>query len=702
MNTTCPFLAALGLTATLAAAPASQTNSVGMRLIAIPAGEFLMGQDSRQTSFRSPWSVEKDRGADWDEQPAHRVRLMAGLRIGATEVTNAQYEQFESAHRKRRPKVSAGDDDAVVQVSWNDAVRFCAWLSAKEGVSYRLPTEAEWEYACRAGTSTLFAYGDELPAKYQPIVPGHMHAYSIYFRDPAAMPAYYQVQENIGLRVGQRPPNAWGLFDLHGNVEEWVQDWYGPYDARAQVDPVGLATGQFRVTRGGAYSQWARLLRSANRAGMIPDLRNDTIGFRVVQAPALPQPAPVTAAAPRALATAAEPTASAPNAPAFFRGPLEYVQIPLGSMGPVFSKHNHDPALTVCPNGDLLAIWYTCEEEPGSELAVVSSRLPRGASEWTPAEIFWDIPDRNDHGPALWWDGGQTLYHFNGLKQLPGSIVRTSNDNGYTWSAPRVFSLLTQANEAVLRTRDGRILASLDGPFQTTALEASADRGASWQSLSSFPVKPALAPGGSGPAIAGIHAGVVELRDGQLFAFGRLDQIEVQKAFSGQTPISRSADGGRTWHYSVSPFRVISSSQRLTLKRLREGPILLCSFTEERVKKDDFGRVIGGRPLHERRGATFTRPDGTEFTGHGLFAALSYDEGRTWPVRRVITPGGAARLQSSTDGGKFTLSETEGEPSGYLAMAQAPDLTIHLISSRNHYRFNLAWLTAGRMPPAGQ
>jgi hypothetical protein len=370
-------------------------------------------------------------------------------------------------------------------------------------------------------------------------------------------------------------------------------------------------------------------------------------------------------------------------------------------MGPLFSKHNHDPALTVCPNGDLLAIWYTCEEEPGSELAVVSSRLPRGASEWSPAEIFWDTPDRNDHGPALWWDGDQTLFHFNGLKQLPGSIVRTSVDNGYTWSAPRVFSALTQANEAVLRTRDGRILASLDGPFQTTALEASADRGASWQSLTSYPVKPVLAPEGTGPAIAGIHAGIVELRDGRLFAFGRIDQIEVQKAFAGQTPISQSTDGGRTWRYSISPFRVISSSQRLTLKRLREGPLLLCSFTEERVKKDDFGRVIGGRPLHERRGAIFTRPDGTEFTGHGLFAALSYDEGQTWPIRRVITPGGPARLHSSTDGGKFTLSETEGEPSGYLAMAQAPDRTIHLISSRNHYRFNLAWMTAGRTPPIG-
>src|SRR5207253_1330589 len=103
---------------------------------------------------------------------------------------------------------------------------------------------------------------------------------------------------------------------------------------------------------------------------------------------------------------------------------------------------------------------------------------------------------------------------------------------------------------------------------------------------------------------------------------------------------------------------------------------------------------IGGRPLNERTGAKFTRRDGTEFTGHGLFAALSFDEGKTWPVRRLITPGGAARLQASTDSGKFTMSDTEAEPSGYLSMVQAPDRVVHLISSRNHYRFNLAWLTA--------
>ena len=682
------FLAA-SLAGPLIGAPEPYTNSIGLRLVPIAAGEFTMGQDARLTSFRSPWSVEKDRGADWDEAPAHRVRIARAFFIGATEITNAQYERFDPAHRSKRTKASANDDDAVVQVSWHDAVRFCAWLSAQEGRTYRLPTEAEWEYACRAGTMTFFSYGDELPTGYQTLVPAHIHAFQVYFRDVSAPPAYYRVQDTVSARVGQRPPNAWGLFDVHGNVEEWCHDWYAPYSSGEQRDPAGPVAGDFRVTRGGSFSQLARQLRSANRASMIPNSGNDFIGFRVVQAEPIagnaaeagPKPDQTTAVA-RSSPTA--PFSASESTKPFFHGPQEYVKIPTGSMGPLFSKHNHDPGITVCPNGDLLAIWYTCEEEPGSELAVVSSRLRRGATEWEPAAIFWDAADRNDHGPALWWDGADTLYHFNGLKQIGGSVVRRSRDSGHTWSAPIVYSKATQANEANFRTRDGRLLASLDGPHQSTVLEASADGGATWLALSNITKKPEFIPGNTGPAIAGIHAGVVELKDGRLLALGRFDAIENQRAFKDTTPRSISADGGRTWTYSVSPFLPISSGQRFTLKRLKEGPLLLCSFTEMRVKKDDFGRVIGGKPLNERVGMKLPAPGRGEVTVHGLFAALSFDEGETWPVRRLVTPGGAQRLETGIDGGKFNLGETEAEPSGYLAMAQDPTGAIHLISSRNY------------------
>lgn len=130
----------------------SLTNSIGMKLVRIEPGSFTMGQDGPAADYKVKDHAAKFDDADWDEKPAHRVTISAAFSIGATEVTCGQYRQFAS--------VKGADDDAVTGVSWDDAVKFCAWLSAKEGKTYRLPTEAEWEYACRAGTTTLFPTGD--------------------------------------------------------------------------------------------------------------------------------------------------------------------------------------------------------------------------------------------------------------------------------------------------------------------------------------------------------------------------------------------------------------------------------------------------------------------------------------------------------------------------------------------------------------
>lgn len=184
--------------------------------------------------------------------------------------------------------------------------------------------------------------------------------------------------------------------------------------------------------------------------------------------------------------------------------------------------------------------------------------------------------------------------------------------------------------------------------------ERSTDGGKSWQ---------VIGPVNEGHAIQAIQPSILIHPEKHLQALGSTSQAE-------------------------SPFLAISSGQRFTLKRLKEGPLLLCSFTEMRVKKDNFGRVIGGKTLNERVGMKIPAPGGNEVTVHGLFAALSFDDGKTWPVRRLVTPGGAPRLQDGIDGGKFTLSDTEAEPSGYLAMAQDPAGAIHLISSRNYYCFN--------------
>jgi formylglycine-generating enzyme required for sulfatase activity len=673
------------------------TNSVGMTLVEIPAGHFLMGQEQRQTTYLAPWSAEKDRGADWFEQPVHKVEISRPFLMSATEVTNAQYEQFDPAHRSRRPtkNLSAEDDAAVVNVSWDDAGKYCQWLSQKEGKPYRLPTEAEWEYACRAGTTTLFSMGDTLPDRYHQVVPALYLAWDYYFPKGTAVPSYYNVTKTASLRVGQHGTNAWGLSDMHGNVAEWCQDWFAPYAAGAVRDPMGPATGDFRIVRGGSHSVPARLLRSASRAGMEPWVRNTSIGFRVVQAPALAAPAIEAVASPTPLPRAeGTPAPYDPSKP-FFTGPQRHVNVPAGMQGPLFAKHNHDPALAQCANGDLLAIWYTTDEETGTELAVAGTRLPAGAGEWTAPFLFWDCPNVNNHAPALFEDKDGTLFHFNGSKAMPGSVVRYSKDNGRTWSAPVPCDISTQPNEATIRTRDGRILATFDGAPYLGDIAESRDDGKTWKRITEDVRSKDFGPGSTGRAIAGIHVGLVELADGTLWALGRFDKEADHKLFHDHLPLSISRDGGRTWTYQISPFPSISWGQRFTLKRMKEGPLILCSYTDNMVKPDKTGKGILGKKTQELVGMTCTDSAGKTFTGYGLFAALSFDDGKTWPVRRLLTPGGPDQIFAGTDGGKFALGARRAEPNGYLASCVGKDGRIHLISSRNYYSFNLAWLTQG-------
>jgi len=641
------------------AAAESAVNAVGMKLVAIEPGSFTMGGAA---------------GGDFDERPAHKVTLSKAFLMGATEVTNAQYEQFDPGHKKRRGQLgfSKSDDEAVVFVTWHEAVAFCRWLSKKEGKPYRLPTEAEWEYACRAGTASPFSTGDSLPRDCL------KNARESWFPSPRG-----RNDEVVSLVVGQTPPNPWGLYDMHGNVEEWCHDWYGPYAEGDRTDPVGLAGGDYRVTRGGSHSTTPEYLRSANRMGTLPEDRSWLIGFRVVQAgmpPTEPLPVPppplnrrnVKQEVPADLAQGPDPTKP------YFKGPRTYVTIPPGSEGPLFSRHNHCPAIVNCPNGDLLAIWYTCRREPGRELDIVASRLPCGEEAWQPASPFWGAPDRNDHASALWVDEKGTLYHFNGLSTAAtwgslATIMRTSADNGATWSKARLImpehTLHHMPVESVFRMRNGRIIVPCDavpGGAGGTAVLISDDDGRTWTDPGEDKPAPTFQEGKTGPWIAGIHAGIVELSGGRLMAFGRGNSID------GHMPRSLSADGGETWTYSASPFPPIGGGQRLIVTRLKEGPILFASFAKKIAITDASGR--------ERQGS-------------GLFAALSSDEGKTWQVKRLITDDGPPRRM---DGGGnthlFTMSGNSAEPRGYLSVCQTPDGVIHLISSKLHYAFNLAWL----------
>jgi len=214
-------------------------SGVTMKLALIPAGKFMMGEGNNQ----------------------HEVTLSKPFYMGVTEVTQAQYEAVMGTN----PSKFKGATNPVDMVSWNDVTEFCKKLSEKTRQAVRLPTEAEWEYACRAGSKTGFSFGDA------------DEGFGDY--------AWYSANSgNTTHPVGQKKPNAWGLFDMHGNVCEWCADWYGEYPKGAATDPQSPASGASRVLRSGCWSSNPFGCRSATRNNFFgsPDSRYFTYGFRVV------------------------------------------------------------------------------------------------------------------------------------------------------------------------------------------------------------------------------------------------------------------------------------------------------------------------------------------------------------------------------------------------------------------------------------
>ena len=362
----------------------------------------------------------------------------------------------------------------------------------------------------------------------------------------------------------------------------------------------------------------------------------------------------------------------------FYSGPQRYVIIPRNSQGPLFSRHNHDPAICECPNGDLLAIWYSCIAENGRELNILASRKRARTEDWEPASVFWDAPDRNDHAPALWCDG-ETIYHFNGLSVAGtwgslATILRTSSDSGATWSPAR-FIIPEHGPRhmpiaSVFALSDGTIVLPCDavtGGHGGTALWLSEDRGETWKD-----------PGGT---IAGIHGSAVDLADGTLMAFGRGLEIE------GKIPMSLSKDRGKTWSIHPGNFPpLLISCQRLVCRRIkgtcREGtdPILFISFSNE--------------PLDSDSAFTFTDESGKPRPLTGMYCAVSFDDGNSWPFIRPVSDDRPDRVIESLDSRPCIMGPGSGENNGYLTACQSKDGTVHLISSTNHYSFNLAWLVS--------
>ncbi len=235
----------------------SITNSIGMELVLLPAGSFIMGGD---------WDAEQ---ADENELPQHEVTFNQAFYIGRTPVTQSQWEAVMGTN----PSEFRGGDHPVETVSHEDAGEFLRRLNHSEGSpGYRLPTEAEWEYAARAGSMSTYCFGPQA----------------------AKLSAYAWFQKNSGRTthpVGQLASNAWGLFDMHGNVHEWCADWFDRnYYARSPGEnPRGPRKGVARSLRGGDWGSEAWYCRCAIRSLSAPTRRSPRVGLRIVRA--MDQPA---------------------------------------------------------------------------------------------------------------------------------------------------------------------------------------------------------------------------------------------------------------------------------------------------------------------------------------------------------------------------------------------------------------------------
>lgn len=219
-----------------------------MEFVQIPAGEFVMGSDVSEV------------GRGTDEGPARKVRLSEPFYMGVYEVSQAQYVAVMGDN----PSQFKGDSLPVENVSWHDAVEFCKKMSEITKMKVALPTEAQWEYACRAGTTTRFSFGDS---------DSSLGEYAWYYGNSSKeSPA-----------VGRKKPNPWGLYDMHGNVYEWCSDWYvNSYVGAGTTDPQEASASKYRVFRGGCWFDLPGHCRSADRDWHPPGYKVNYVGFRVV------------------------------------------------------------------------------------------------------------------------------------------------------------------------------------------------------------------------------------------------------------------------------------------------------------------------------------------------------------------------------------------------------------------------------------
>ncbi len=687
-----------------------------LEFVPVPAGRFMMGADLGPEYITAEKAIFIQ-----DELPARPVTLTQSFEMSKYEITNAQYELFDPDHAKLRGKawgMSANDNEAVVYVNWNNAVAFCKWMSQHDPEhDYRLPTEAEWEYAARAGTRTLYIDGvkeniyDHNPLGDLLFDQNIIFPWLVTRGNRPANGIAWTTPKDVDLTVGREGPNAWGLYDMSANVQELCMDWYGPYAASDTVDPVGYVNGDSKVVRGGCHNVYIQTLRAANRISSGRTDRHFLMGFRPVRVPkgqSLPKPflrhelkiwaqnvssekyqwstdSTRSYYELKSLYTIVE-TYNSPEL-------LEQFSIPLYT-------HNHSPAITWGENGDLLMAWFTGESEKDQALTVLALRARRQAS----GELVWDDQvtefykeaDRNMHGTQLWnnavrlangFDEPFTLYRLNGIStdgrwsKLSQTFSKSTN-NGVTWSEPVTikqgfddFHLQADRNQPqgnVFVLQDGSFISFSDGSpvgGSGSTVNISKDGGKTW----SVQTEKAGPPGE--------HIVGVELNDGRILCFDRDDG----ETF-GNMPMCYSDDQGKTFSVHKSIFPPISSVMRSALIRLEYSNTSL----------DPKG--LGRKPILfvsiAPKGMEGLDANGNPATLFGSYAALSWDEGKTWPIIRVLSDvrEGEERHLAAPWNEQFVLDSTHGQPHSYWAGTQTPDGIIHLSDSRLYYAFNLAWM----------
>lgn len=538
----------------------NDTNKYDIKMLKVPAGTFYMG--GGDIEFRP------------DALPIHKVTISSDFYISEEPIKYSLFEKFYTEKYGRKPDVQEYKG-YVIGVSWYEADEFCQWLSEKEGVLYRLPTEAEWEYCARNS-------------------------------------------REIGIDR---------MCDL--SMREWCFDWYDVYSEEEEIDPAGPDSGHFKVVRGGfldnptrynTYSLdlWMRCSLPPNYRHYRDDIHNDfgrhNIGFRIVQGKAPKTNKKNSVPLISLNIKQNRPTSKIRDDIPYFRKRYLFPVPPDNSsskeiiamgLNPLLRHHNHSPGFDVAPNGDLMVSIYSSYHEYDAEVGLMGARLRYGAEEWDMPDIFINAVGVNDHAPLIYTDDDGTIYHFWGWPELdyafPFQYIY-SKDNGATWSEIQFPKFVNKA-ERVVRQPINTVIHAKDGYYYVACDASIGAASVLWRS------KDLIHWENPKGRTAGRHSTVVELKDGRLLAMGGKNSD-----IDGYMPKSISSDRGDSWEISKTTFPACSSGQRPCIIRLQSGRLLMCG---------DYQTKEGARPKDAKDHEW------------GSYVAYSEDEGETWKIKKL-------------------------------------------------------------------